>query len=53
MSDDYKRSMVTKTKISLYIALLNLDPDDYSDSDADIIYALSKDPDMQHIIENF
>jgi hypothetical protein len=47
MSKEYKRSHVTKAKISLYVALMDLDPDDYTSSDADLIYELSNDPDMK------
>lgn len=49
MSKDYKRSHVTQSKISLYVALMDLDPDDYTNSDADILFELSNDPDMSRI----
>jgi hypothetical protein len=47
MLSDSQRSHITKCKISLYVALLDIPVNEMNDWDAEIGYALASDPDIQ------
>lgn len=50
MLTDSQRSHLTKCKVSLYIALSDVQSEEISEADLDMMYVLSKDPYIQRIL---
>lgn len=50
---DYrKRNHLVDAKINLYRLLLNINPDDMTDEEVDVMYSLSKDCDVKKLLNN-
>lgn len=49
---DFKKGILTKLKIELYVNLLNMTNDEITKEEVDIMVAISKDEDVQKILEN-
>jgi len=48
---DFKKELITRLKIDLYVILLNMTNDEITVEELDIMVSISKDRDVQKLIE--